>query len=467
MSHRWLLLALALAVPSLVVGCAPREDDDLAFLESRLTAFERRARLTQIRDAAAANGLTNGVILAGIAQAETGLAHCWSEATWACMGPNSSDCGGGPVIAGAGDGPCSLMQGGLGMFQFDGGTFDQTLAREGDRILLIAGNVQAAIDFTVAMVIRSRYIAGVDTREQALAWMNSVRVRGANETEWIQTVTHYYNGCVPGSCSVYDSRIASYTAALHRVYDEMGADFWSMGMAPPCPSVPAAGRVIDDTDACVFLGGNLTYWRTATDAGYGGSLRWTRTTDDAAPANYAIWRITVDRDGPYELFVHTPAAYAQSRLARYLVTTDTGESAVPIDQTAAAVQSLGRVTLATMTEYAVRVDDNTGEPLSGAIQLVADALEVRPVAAPPGPVDAGTTPPDPVDGGAPPIGSDAGVVEPGDASAPQGADAGPSGMRPHLDGSCGCRAVGRPSRPGPWLALAALGLVLARRRRVG
>ncbi|MCA9614322.1 MAG: hypothetical protein KC586_16315, partial [Myxococcales bacterium] len=88
-------------------------------MQSLLTAAQRRVRAGEIRDAAAANGITQGWLLAGIADAETRMSHCWSELTWACQGPNSSDCGGGPVVAGAGDGPCSLRQGGLGMFQFD------------------------------------------------------------------------------------------------------------------------------------------------------------------------------------------------------------------------------------------------------------------------------------------------------------------------------------------------------------
>ena len=34
---------------------------------------------------------------------------------------------GGPIIAGGADGPCADMQGGLGMFQFDAGTYQQTV----------------------------------------------------------------------------------------------------------------------------------------------------------------------------------------------------------------------------------------------------------------------------------------------------------------------------------------------------
>ena len=51
-----------------------------------LTTAQRRARAEQIRDTAAAAGMTNGALLAGIGEVETNFAHCWSEATWACMG---------------------------------------------------------------------------------------------------------------------------------------------------------------------------------------------------------------------------------------------------------------------------------------------------------------------------------------------------------------------------------------------
>ena len=194
--------------------------------ESSLSSLQRRARGEAILSSARQEGLTNGFLLAGIAVAETGMAHCWSEATWACQGPASSSCGGGPVIAGAGDGPCWMREGGLGMFQFDGGTFDQTLARDGRGILTVEGNTKKAVEFTVDMVIRSRYISGVSNRAQALAWMNEVRPNGNNWNTWIKTVTHYYNGCVPGRCSVYGDRIRSYSTKAVALYDEFGHDFW-------------------------------------------------------------------------------------------------------------------------------------------------------------------------------------------------------------------------------------------------
>ena len=223
-----------LALVFVLTGCAAAEPpplavgDEVGSVTSLLTPAERRVRAGQIRDAAFANGMTQGWLLAGIADAETQMSHCWSELTWACMGPNSPDCGGGPVVAGAGDGPCSARQGGLGMFQFDAGTFEDTLRREGDRVLYIDGNVAAAVDFVVAMVIRSTYISGVDNAAQAIEWMNGVRIGNGRWHPWIQTVTHYYNGCVPGRCGVYDSRYEHYRSNTANVYDEMGADFWAV-----------------------------------------------------------------------------------------------------------------------------------------------------------------------------------------------------------------------------------------------
>ena len=222
-------LALVLSATFALAGCLAQErpDRDVALGQSQLTAAERRVRAGQIRDAAFANGITQGWLLAGIADAETNMSHCWSELTWACRGPNSADCGGGPVVAGAGDGPCSLRQGGLGMFQFDAGTFDDTLRREGDRILSIAGNVAAGVDFVVAMVIRSAYVDGVSTRAEAIEWINGVRIGNARWDPWIRTVTHYYNGCAP-SYSCFTSRYAHYRDNTSGVYEEMGGDFWSV-----------------------------------------------------------------------------------------------------------------------------------------------------------------------------------------------------------------------------------------------
>ena len=191
-----------------------------------LTAEERTERCAAIRDVAASNGISAGYLFAGIASAETNLSHCHSELEWACQGPDSIDCG-GPVVAGAGDGPCSLQEGGLGMFQFDGGTFDETIERDGDGVLLLSGNVTRAIDFVVNMVMSSQYV-DASTPEAAKAWLNQVTVGGEHWDAWIKTVTHYYNGCTPTGCSVYAQRYAHYDENGRDVFEEQGEAFWQV-----------------------------------------------------------------------------------------------------------------------------------------------------------------------------------------------------------------------------------------------
>ncbi len=236
------VLHVALLVALWVAGCAEPPSPPLAAPPSvdvstwSLSAAQRQARMVQIRDAAAARGIrSTAYLLAGIAQAETGLAHCWHEAQWACQGPDSPDCG-GPVIAGAGDGPCAQRQGGLGMFQFDGGTYDQTLQRDGHGILTVAGNVDRAIDFVVDMVRRSAYTRGAGNNELALQWIANFNPNDAGLRDaWIRTVTHYYNGCRP-DYGCFQQRYRHYADSLQTVIDETGYDFW---LAPPPEAIHA------------------------------------------------------------------------------------------------------------------------------------------------------------------------------------------------------------------------------------
>jgi hypothetical protein len=197
------------------------EDDELID-EQGLSGAARRPRAAAIRDVAASTGLTNGVLLAGIAQVETGLSHCWSEATWACQGPTSSFCG-GPVIAGAADGPCSAQQGGLGMFQFDGGTYQQTLARDGRAILQLDGSISHAVDFVTNIVVQE--VASVNTRAEAIAWMNSIPIVSSNARfrQWNDILACRYNGRC-GSAT----QAAKYRDATLSAFTEFGAGFWTV-----------------------------------------------------------------------------------------------------------------------------------------------------------------------------------------------------------------------------------------------
>jgi len=427
---------------TLLGGCFA-EPLSFSGVRSELSATERRARAEIIRDEAARRGLNNGLLLAGIASAETGLAHCWSEATWACQGPDSVDCG-GPVIAGSADGPCADEQGGLGMFQFDAGTYAETLAREGESILTVAGNVAAAVTFVVRMVKRSRYIDGVDTDEEALAWMNEVRPWNDLFHPWIQTVTHYYNGCVPGSCSVYESRYEGYSENCENMLEELGSMFW-YGDSSDCGPIPSSGGILEESDACFVAGGPSAFWRSV-DEGHGGGLLWTNATDRDESANYAVWKLRFTEAGEYRIEAHTDARWAESRQAGYLVTHADGTETVVLDQTAAdGFQDLGVFRFSAEDGQQIRLNDNTGEPNSGETAIVADALRITPVG---------------------------GITPTPDAGVEPGMDGGPG--VPPLDSpranvsrlpDSGCSVVGPESQSsaGLWLGGFALALLIRRR----
>ncbi|MBX3247673.1 MAG: hypothetical protein KF901_10890 [Myxococcales bacterium] len=225
---------------------------DVAEATQALSASQRRERAGLIRDLYAAQGITSGWLAAGLADAETMMTHCRNGETayWernGCSGPHSDYCG-GPVLAGAGDGPCSARQGGLGMFQFDAGNYDQTLARDGRHVLDLQGNIRQSIAFVLDMLIRSPYTTGVRTREDAVRWMNAIDSPSHPQfANWVKTVTHLYNGCRPG-WGCYAERSGRYESFARNMYREMGAGFWDTGAAgsfdeetvdPRVPPAPA------------------------------------------------------------------------------------------------------------------------------------------------------------------------------------------------------------------------------------
>lgn len=266
-----LLLPLFLVAPLAAIGCVgepgeSEEDTDQSATETEdLSVAQKQPRYALIRDAARARGITNtGYLLAGIANDETGLAHCWSEATWACQGPSSPDCGGGPVIAGAADGPCSDQQGGLGMFQFDAGTYWDTLNQYGDEVLTIDGSVSSAIDYATHMVKISVYTTNAETDEKARAWIRNFDVNDpVLRDQWISTVVRYYNGCQPG-WSCWSARYQTYSDGLWMAIDEPGGlGFWSSGGGTTCGESPATVGAIDakyqELGGCnSFLGAPIT-----------------------------------------------------------------------------------------------------------------------------------------------------------------------------------------------------------------
>ena len=256
---------ILLAALTILQGCSdsvvdPYDEEPILTEEKSLSQQVRISRLQIIRDAARQAGLENAAMLAGISSAETGLAHCWSEATWSCKGPWSADCN-GPVIAGAGDGPCHWQEGGLGLFQFDGGTFSETLRRDGEQVLTIKGSVVKAVDFVADMLMNSPYVS-VSSRGQALRWLSNVKPGSRDFEAWIKTVTHKYNGCEPGYCSIFWQRYDHYSHHAKLVYDDTNQGFWTQGGGTSMDHGPRDSHPVGEPDAIEV------WWSRLQDGSY-------------------------------------------------------------------------------------------------------------------------------------------------------------------------------------------------------
>jgi uncharacterized protein (TIGR03382 family) len=129
---------------------------------------------------------------------------------------------------------------------------------------------------------------------------------------------------------------------------------------------------------CFVDGGPPTGLRRVTNVGEGGSLVWTHTTSSTSEQNYATWNLYLAEAGTYRVSVSTPAAYARSKQAKYVVHAATGDADVTIDQTAVdGWQSLGEFALAAGGHQFVHIGDNTGEPNTSNVQLVFDGVKLE------------------------------------------------------------------------------------------
>lgn len=353
-----------------VAACA---DPTLGTESSELTAAVRHERYALIRDSAAEMGVYNAALMAGIAISETNLAHCQSEATYACQGPASPSCGGGPIIAGAADGPCANMQGGLGMFQFDAGTYDQTLATYGPSILTIEGNTAQAVSFVVDRLRQN--VTGVDDWLTAVGWMNGVPMQAGEPRteEWASFLACRYNGCCSGSATC-QSRAAGYRDNAIMAFAEMGADFWRTSAR--CSRVPDGG-VIDQRSECYLAGGDPRYWHREL-GGYGDDREWTGTTNAAAASNFAQWIIKTNRAGRFSVEVHLDGGQlGQAKTARYQIRHGGTVDTIVVDQSSASGWvSLGDFDFAGEGDEHVMLGDNTGEAGTTDTKLLFDAVRV-------------------------------------------------------------------------------------------
>jgi len=331
----------------------------------------RHERYGLIRDAAAEMGLYNAPLLAGIAISETNLAHCQAEATYACKGPASPSCGGGPIIAGAADGPCDLMQGGLGMFQFDAGTYSQTVTTYGESILTIEGNTAQAVNFVVERAIQD--IDGVTDWLTAVAWMNAVPMDAAGMQQWASFIVCRYNGCCTTS-STCVTRANGYRDNALMAFEEMGADFWNTSTR--CAKLPDDG-IIDQRSECYLAGGDPRYWHVET-GGYGDDREWTGTTSASNPANFARWLVR-GASGHYHVEVHLDAGeFGASKQASYEIHHAGVVDTVVVDQSANdGWFALGDFEFSGEGDEFIALGDNTGEPAAMDIKLLFDAVKVE------------------------------------------------------------------------------------------
>jgi hypothetical protein len=356
-----------------VIASAACAEPTLATESSELTTAVRHERYGLIRDSAAEMGLYNAALMAGIATSETALAHCQSEATYACQGPASSSCNGGPIIAGAADGPCSDMQGGLGMFQFDAGTYAQTLATYGDSILTIEGNTAQAVSFVEERVEQT---IKLDGWLAAIGWMNAVPMT-ANDPkmqEWADFIVCRYNGCCTLTNATCQSRAAGYRDNAIKAFEEMGADFWAT--ANRCAAIPDDG-VIDQRSECYLAAGDPRFWHRET-GGEGDDREWTGTTNAATAGNFARWIVKADRATVYSVEVMLDGGeFGQSKIAKYVIAHAGVTDEVVVDQSAASGWvSLGDFDFTGDGDEYIMLADNTGEPGTTDTKLLFDAVRV-------------------------------------------------------------------------------------------
>ena len=351
-------------VLSVLAACATPDESTLE--QPALTQQQRHDRLALIRDSAREVGVHNAALVGGIAISETNLAHCYDEVSFGCPGPASPSCTGGPVIAGGADGPCADMQGGLGMFQFDAGTYAQTIATYGEQILTVEGNTAQVVAFLVERMKQS--IDGIDDWMSAVDYINSIPLEAGNPVTdgWGAFLACRYNGCCSQSatCIMRGDKYRDNGIAL---FAEMGADFWHT--ADACAAVPADG-IIDTRTECFLAGGDPRYWRKDA-AGYGGGSEWTNTTTNATPANFARWKVPPIGAAHIRLEVYAEGGEA---MATYSIVHAGATETVTIDQsTTSGFVMLGEVDVAGDGSDYVELGDNTG---TAGQRLVVDALKM-------------------------------------------------------------------------------------------
>lgn len=228
-----LVLAAVALLP--VAACATEtgsENEEIASsTEASLTRkiMTRRQVVTQIKSAADRHGITNPLLIAGIANHETQLAHCVDDyyvqkCSQDPATPPSHSCQGRSVTIGNFDPNCG--QGGLGVFQIDAGTQQDTIRVYGARVLELSGNTEIAIDHVINDLKACKYTPHFYSDWEAIVWLNSA-TRGTDKYEdWFQCLARHYNGCKEENGCNQANRAGEYRADTEALVREFGAGFW-------------------------------------------------------------------------------------------------------------------------------------------------------------------------------------------------------------------------------------------------
>jgi hypothetical protein len=176
------------------------------------------------------------------------------------------------------------------MFQFDAGTYNDTLNAYGRDVLTVDGQIGHAIDYVVNMVRDSAYTTNAETDQKARAWLNNFDLDDpVLRDQWIKTVLRYYNGCQP-EWSCWEARYRTYTDGLWLAVNEAGGvSFWERDTSTRCGDSPAVVGAINAKylalGGCDSILGAPIQEERGTPDGVGrysvferGSIYWTPST---------------------------------------------------------------------------------------------------------------------------------------------------------------------------------------------
>ena len=185
------------------------------------------------------------------------------------------------------------------MFQFDAGTWWQTLGTYGDGILSVGGNTAAGADFIVGKVFSCPNTPSFASHADAAAWINAAVPGTADFETFLSAMAWCYNGCAPNftSCN-HGSVREAYRNGIQSLIDALGWDYWYG--PPPAPPEPDCGTEFSTfgaiRDKWLSLGGCESFLGAPTSneegvpdgigrrshftgsEGFPGSIYWTPAT---------------------------------------------------------------------------------------------------------------------------------------------------------------------------------------------